>query len=85
MSKKRAGDELRMETDGEKELRIKAASRLVGLARKNMHQWPGDRTKRILASMIHQFDVKGSLSDKQVGYLRFIVEQLPHSLLEESE
>jgi len=81
LDKKRAGEEVRCETDSEKEKRAKSSAKLVRIARKHIHKWPGKKTGDIINSMASQFDKKGSLSKKQVSYLTWIVEQRPPKIL----
>lgn len=82
LTKKRAGVPLAIETVEERASRASASRTFVELARKHKGKFVGRKTQEVLTSMIAQFDSRGSLSDKQVKYLRYIVEQLPPHLLD---
>lgn len=81
VARKAAGLPLKMESEDERRKRANVSSRLVAIARRNITKWPGAKTREIISSMAEHFDKHGSLTEKQIGYLRFIVEQLPASEL----
>lgn len=83
--KKRSGSALTLESSDDKAKRKNASEKLVNIARKHYSKFPGAKTQSTLLSFVKQFDEKGILTEKQIKYLRFIVEQLPASLLRDFE
>lgn len=84
LAKKSFSGTLHKETTEELEMLQMAAVKLVGIGCKRLHLFT-PKTREIVTSMADQLSKKGSLSAKQVKFLRMIVEQLPPAMLEERE